>query len=586
MPIKTKLSISFLVIAFVSIFLVGGISFLKTKDILRKTTIESLHALSEFREGEIFLYLEKLKTRTEDFASDGFVRDHLEKINGRDPQGAALAQSLGKHLAENKKILDNDLLGIDVLDAGGRIVASTTPGRVGMDESPRGYLLRDTETTYAADIYQHEDGSVDLKIISPLTGRSDSSQFLGFLVNRFRTDIVDNMLSGQLVLELGAKSQITSMGKTDQTYLVNEGRMMISKPRLGRQAAFQHKVDTYPVRKCLQEGKEVKGQWLNYAHKAVVGASMCVEMGAFKWVLVSEQEEAEAFRPIFDLGRLVVIFGIVILIGVGIGAVYMARVIARPIVALHEGVEWVGQGNLDHKVGTDVNDEIGQLSRAFDTMLERLKSVMTSRDELDKEVKERLQIESALKESEEKFRNICAAAQDAIILMDGGGIVFYWNEAAENIFGYGAKEMIGEGFCSKVVPPHYNQTCCEEFKRFACGTVGVFVGKVLEVTGIRKSGAEFPMEISISSCQLHGTKHAIAIVRDVTARRRDSEKIVEQMRELERTNKDFQQFTGAAVGRELAMINLKKEVNRLSEELGKKPPYDLSVVDGRDDLDV
>lgn len=64
-------------------------------------------------------------------------------------------------------------------------------------------------------------------------------------------------------------------------------------------------------------------------------------------------------------------------------ALATTRSIVRPLRALHKGTEIIGKGNLDYKVATDVKDEIGQLSRAFDAMTRNLKTTTISIDKLD-----------------------------------------------------------------------------------------------------------------------------------------------------------------------------------------------------------
>jgi len=64
-------------------------------------------------------------------------------------------------------------------------------------------------------------------------------------------------------------------------------------------------------------------------------------------------------------------------------ALFTTRSIVRPLHALHKGTEIIGMGNLDYKVATNVKDEIGQLSRAFDEMTLNLKTTTTSIDKLD-----------------------------------------------------------------------------------------------------------------------------------------------------------------------------------------------------------
>lgn len=76
--------------------------------------------------------------------------------------------------------------------------------------------------------------------------------------------------------------------------------------------------------------------------------------------------------------------GVVFLASLTAGVLFASRVVARPIIRLQRSTETIGQGNFDHRVGTTKRDEIGQLSRAFDRMIENLQEVTASRDELDR----------------------------------------------------------------------------------------------------------------------------------------------------------------------------------------------------------
>ena len=81
------------------------------------------------------------------------------------------------------------------------------------------------------------------------------------------------------------------------------------------------------------------------------------------------------------------------------GSLWAEHTIVRPLTDLHRGTEIVGGGDLDHRVSTGANDEVGQLSRAFDQMVDDLKSTMASRDELNIEVAQRRRVEAELARS-------------------------------------------------------------------------------------------------------------------------------------------------------------------------------------------
>ena len=95
---------------------------------------------------------------------------------------------------------------------------------------------------------------------------------------------------------------------------------------------------------------------------------------------------------------------------------------------------------------------------------------------------------------------------------------------------------------------------------------------VREVTGqhhkTRRVIAAFPTEFDVMK------KYSEALIRKLEER---NSELMKQAEELSRVNAEIQQFNRAAVGREERMIELKRHVNELCRELGRTPPYDLSL---------
>jgi len=124
------------------------------------------------------------------------------------------------------------------------------------------------------------------------------------------------------------------------------------------------------------------------------------------------------------------------------------------------------------------------------------------------------------REAEGKFRKISEAAQDAIIMMGQDQRISFWNAAAERVFGYTAAEALGQELHSLITLPAAQAAFAHSFQHFRESGEGSVIGKVIEVTALRKGGEEFPAELSISATQLDGQWHAIGIVRDITERKR------------------------------------------------------------------
>lgn len=417
MFIRTKLLILFLAIALVPLLFIGTLSFFTAKDALEKVTLLNLNAISEFRESELFLHLERLKTRTVDFSSDGFIGGKLEEIlaqpappragearpMGRPADREMLVHDLSRYLAEHKKILDPALMTVDVLGLDGRIIASSEAGRINTDRSKEWYFLNGQKRIYMEGLHREDGREFGLDIAAPIHRRGRPSEVTGVIVNHYDMSSVNEMMRGDLVRGLGAKTQFREIAQTGKTYLVNGDRFIIGGSSLGRSIAFQLKADTLPVRKCLEEGGELTGSWLDYRGVPVIGSSMCIAVDGLKWTLIIEQDKDEAFAVISGLGRFSMFSVAIVVFLISIIALSTAKMISDPISALHRGTEIIGHGNWDHKVGTGKRDEIGQLSRAFDQMVVNLKVIIASRDELNREIERRKAAEEEITRKTEQL---------------------------------------------------------------------------------------------------------------------------------------------------------------------------------------
>ncbi len=150
-----------------------------------------------------------------------------------------------------------------------------------------------------------------------------------------------------------------------------------------------------------------------------------------------------------------------------------------------------------------------------------------------RDITERKRAAAALRESEEKFRQIGAAANDAIIMMDREARISYWNEAATSIFGYAAEEILGKRLHDVLVAENYRSQCEEGLRTFREAGKGPVVDETLEVTALRKDGVEFPVELSISALKVKGEWNALGILRDITERKRAEEALRRGRDELE-----------------------------------------------------
>jgi two-component system, LuxR family, sensor kinase FixL len=131
---------------------------------------------------------------------------------------------------------------------------------------------------------------------------------------------------------------------------------------------------------------------------------------------------------------------------------------------------------------------------------------------------EREQREADLRDSEARARAILETTVDAIITIDAYGRIESFNAAAERIFGFSAAEAVGENI-SILMPEPYraeHDDYLESYRRTGRRRI---IGIGREVTGRRKDGSTFPMDLAVSEVHLGDRVIFTGIVRDITERR-------------------------------------------------------------------
>ncbi len=128
---------------------------------------------------------------------------------------------------------------------------------------------------------------------------------------------------------------------------------------------------------------------------------------------------------------------------------------------------------------------------------------------------ERMQVVSALEETEARTRAIVDTAADGIITIDEHGIVHSFNGAAEDIFGYSADEVINHDIIM-LMPPSYQEAHASNIQRYLDTGVERVVNNRREIVGMRKDGTIFPMGIAVTVITTANGRMFTGIVRDIS----------------------------------------------------------------------
>ncbi|MGE6369840.1 bifunctional diguanylate cyclase/phosphodiesterase [Planococcus kocurii] len=125
-------------------------------------------------------------------------------------------------------------------------------------------------------------------------------------------------------------------------------------------------------------------------------------------------------------------------------------------------------------------------------------------------------VKSLLDEYNRQFQSIIESAIDGIVVTDAKGTIIQWNGGAQSLFGYNKKEIVYEDV--RLIFPEARQDPSQYVE-------ASITQKTLELIGSKKDGSQFPVELSIGSWETAKGNYYSLIIRDITDRRTNEEKI-------------------------------------------------------------
>ena len=152
---------------------------------------------------------------------------------------------------------------------------------------------------------------------------------------------------------------------------------------------------------------------------------------------------------------------------------------------------------------------------------------------------------SASKESEAKYRGLLEAAPDAMVVVNHDGEIVLLNAQAERTFGYRRDELVGQQV-RNIIPTGFAERLIADGTRTAAEALAQQIGTGIELSGRRKDGSEFPVEIMLSPLESPEGVLVTAAVRDISARKKAELLLLRTMAELNRSNEELAQFAYVA----------------------------------------
>jgi PAS domain S-box-containing protein len=148
------------------------------------------------------------------------------------------------------------------------------------------------------------------------------------------------------------------------------------------------------------------------------------------------------------------------------------------------------------------------------------------------------QAEAALRESEERLRSIVGLAPDGILVIDEEGVIQSINPAGERMFGYAPGELIGREI--SILMPEPDKSLHQTFVLNYCRSgVSKIIGTSRDLLHQRKDGSLFSANLTLAEWRSNGRRYFTGILRDVSERKRQEEKIKLLIRELNHRSKNM-----------------------------------------------
>lgn len=319
-----NLLILFLLTSAVPISLIGFWSYQFGKEALKSQFLNDFTAIVQAKAQTIRQYLDAEAMRITDFAAD----DQLYHLLEQNVAGTAIATQQWQGFIKTKtamtKVSAEQGYGETlVMDAQGKVVASTDAQAIGRDESANDLFTDATDGVYFKDVYYHAASKQYALAVSAPIRHRESGRLLGVIANRLNLAALNAIMTNRQGLR-----------ETGEAYLVNKNGYMITPSRFIANAVLKQKVDSQPVRLFQSQQQNMAGLYPDYRNMPIVGASEGLLLNkdyGLGWLLLVEIDEPEANAEITELRNWVLLFGLLTGLVAALTGWLYGRRLSRPI---------------------------------------------------------------------------------------------------------------------------------------------------------------------------------------------------------------------------------------------------------------
>jgi PAS domain S-box-containing protein len=529
MSLKKKLIILFIAFTLVPLVLFGAIVFSRARNILQTVRIAQLDTIADLKKDKIETFFHEREADVRSAQDFRNIRMNLPVLIKHASDRTAPAY------AEAKKMLDDQLktfqqaygyMDVMLTDQRGRVVYVSNDehaANLGRLLQSRKFFDEGKDKIFFSDVFSGKEADKRAEMLGLGPIRDLRGAFVGVVALEIDMEPIFKFIR-----------DTTGLGKTGEALIAKkEGdkTLFLSPLQHDPNAALTKAVDlrekiAVPAIKAVQ-GESGSGITYDYHGEEVLAAWRYIPF--LRWGLVTKIDASEVFAPVRQLKAVVISVELFMALFGALAALVISRTIIGPIVSLQKGAEAIAAGDLSHRVGTDAQDEVGRLSRAFDAMTDAIDRRIQERTrELQTAVAERKEAEEVLKLANAYNRSLLEASLDPLVTIEAGGKITDVNIATEKATGRSRAELIGTDFSDYFTEPAKAKAGYQQvFEE------GFVMDYALEIR--RRDGHVTPVlyNAAVYNDDAGNVIGVFAAARDITERKRAEDEIRKLNRELE-----------------------------------------------------
>lgn len=454
MKLSTRLLLLFLAISIIPLCATGYLAYVNGIDTIKQNTFDRLVSTNILKAAQVTRWINASRTHLQALAQRPLVRKYAAQLTEGDLsqplesiREILIVDHFKPSISYNSGFIDISLLGAQ----SGQIIASSEPKLAGKFRTNRPFFIHGKQATYV-DQMTFEVGLEKLVMHVTTPVKDERNQTVAVLSGHLDWEELS------LIMAQGSEHS-----RSEESYLVNQFNYFVTDSRFIEGYQLEKTIHTEGVQRCLakQDGVEL---YEDYRPIPIIGAFRWMEQ--WKLCILTEIDQAEAFQPVVDFRMVFITIGLGAAAFAAIFSLLLARTITNRIDRLVIGAKEIGDGNFECTIETSGKDELDQLAHSFNTMAKALKTseemIQKAYGELEdrviertaeisnknrllvEEIRERILAETALRESEDKYRALVENLHIAVVVHAANTSIIMSNHRAQELLQLTKEQMAGK----------------------------------------------------------------------------------------------------------------------------------------------